>query len=95
MWLMLQQEQPDDYVIGTGVSHSVRDLVEAAFADRRPGLRGLRPDRPGSGHGPPRSRRWSPTPSKAREVLGWEPRVSFEELIEMMVEADLERLRAG
>ena len=91
MWLMLQQEEPDDYVIGTGVSHSVREVVEAAF-----GCVGLNADdylridpelaRPAD------IEEVVADPSKAREVLGWQPRASFEELVEMMVRADLEAL---
>jgi GDPmannose 4,6-dehydratase len=92
MWLMLQQSEADDYVIGTGVSHSVRDLVEVAFACV---------DLQADDHV-----RVDPTlarpadidelvadASKAREKLGWEPRTSFEEVVELMVRADLEQLQ--
>jgi GDPmannose 4,6-dehydratase len=92
MWLMLQQETADDYVIATGVTHSVRNLVEVAFA--HVGLnwqdhvvtdpRFIRPAEVDLLIG---------DASKARTGLGWEPTVSFEELIRMMVDADLERLR--
>ncbi|MSO30115.1 MAG: GDP-mannose 4,6-dehydratase [Acidobacteria bacterium] len=92
MWLMLQQSQPDDYVIATGVSHSVKDLVEIAFA--RVGLdwqkyvktdpRFLRPAEVDHLIG---------NPEKAKRVLGWKPSVHFKQLIEMMVDADVERLR--
>jgi GDPmannose 4,6-dehydratase len=92
MWRMLQQEGPGDFVVGTGVQHSVRDLVELAFSHL--GLdwkehvvqddRLLRPAEVET---------LVADPSKAREVLGWEPAVDFEELVRMMVEADLERLR--
>jgi GDPmannose 4,6-dehydratase len=88
MWLMLQQEQPDDFVVATGVAHSVRDCVDVAFEHAGlsvaehvvtdPGL--LRPAEVEHLIG---------DASKARRVLGWEPRVSFEELIRMMVDADL------
>ncbi len=88
MWLMLQQEQPDDFVVATGVAHSVRDCVNVAFEHAGlsvaehvvtdPGL--LRPAEVEHLIG---------DASKARRVLGWEPRVSFEELIRMMVDADL------
>jgi GDPmannose 4,6-dehydratase len=91
MWLMLQQEQPDDYVISTGVSHSVRYLVEVAFGHagldwRRyvqmdPKL--LRPAEVDHLIG---------DSSKARQALGWSPSVSFEQLVAMMVDADIERL---
>jgi GDPmannose 4,6-dehydratase len=94
MWLMLQQERPDDYVIATGVSHSVREVVEIAFA--RAGLEWekfvrtdpalLRPAEVDHLLG---------DASKARQVLGWTPRVDFRQLVEMMVDADIERLRAS
>ncbi len=91
-WRMLQQDKPDDYVVATGVKHSVRDLVELAF-DRvgldwhkhvvqEPKL--LRPAEIYNLCG---------DASKARKVLGWEPTVSFAELVQMMVDADLERVR--
>jgi GDPmannose 4,6-dehydratase len=91
MWLMLQQDKPDDYVIGTGVDHSVQDFVEQAFghvdldwkkyvviddAFKRPAeVDTLLAD-----------------PAKAKQKLGWEPKVSFEELVKMMVESDLKKI---
>jgi GDPmannose 4,6-dehydratase len=91
MWLMLQQEVADDYVIATGVSHSVGELVEVAFGHA--GLdwskyvkldpRFLRPAEVDHLIG---------DASKARAELGWAPKVSFEGLITMMVDADVERL---
>ena len=91
MWLMLQQPAADDYVIATGVIHSVRDLVAIAFA--RVGLnwqdhvktdpKFLRPAEVDQLIG---------DPSKARKELGWEPKVDFKQLVEMMVDADMERL---
>ena len=92
MWLMLQQDEPDDYVIATGETHSVREFVEKVF-DR------LELDWEKYVEIDPRYFR--PTEvdillgdaSKAREKLGWKPRVSFEELIHMMVEHDLELAR--
>jgi GDPmannose 4,6-dehydratase len=90
MWLMLQQDQPDDYVVATGVAHSVRDLVEIAFA--RVGLDWqkyvrvdptlLRPAEVDHLIG---------DPAKARSVLGWRTEVDFRSLVEMMVDADLAR----
>lgn len=91
MWLMLQQDHPDDYVIGTGESHSVEEFLEEAFAyvdldwqecveiDQR---------------------YFRPTevdflladPSKARKELGWEPKVTFKELVRIMVDADMEAI---
>ena len=97
MWLMLQQEAPDDFVIATGETHSVLELVEAAFA--RAGLdwrRHLVED--------PELRRPAEVDllqgdcSKAKRALGWQPKVGFRELIDMMVDADLKRyadLRSG
>jgi GDPmannose 4,6-dehydratase len=93
MWLMLQQEKPGDFVIGTGVSHSVRDLVDFAFQ-----AVGLNPEDhiridPELAR-PAEIEEVVADASKARRVLGWEPKVSCEEVIEMMVEADLEQLAA-
>ena len=94
MWLMLQQDEPDDYVIATGESHSVRKLVEVAFAHA-----GLDPDK--HVRIDPRFLRPAEVEhligdaSKAREKLGWEPRTSFEEMVRLMVDADLELLARG
>jgi GDPmannose 4,6-dehydratase len=91
MWLMLQQPEPEDYVIATGVEHSVREFVELAFDHA-----GL--DVEGHVHTDPSLLRPADIenlvgdPSKAREKLGWTPRVSFEELVRTMVDADLEAL---
>jgi GDPmannose 4,6-dehydratase len=94
IWLMLQQDEPNDYVIATGVEHSVRDCVEAAFEHA-----GLDVDR----HVVPDPDLLRPAEvdhlvgdaSRARAELGWEPRVSFHEMIQLMVDADLERLSAA
>ncbi len=89
MWLMLQQDQPDDFVVATGVTHSVRDCVQAAF--EHVGL-------PIEGHvvssdpellRPAEVEHLIGDASKARRALGWEPEVPFEQLIAMMVDADL------
>ncbi len=92
MWLMLQQDTPDDYVVATGQTHSVQRLVEVAFAcvdlnwqdyvvqDER----FMRPAEVDLLVG---------DPTKANQKLGWKPRVSFEQLIQMMVEADIELLK--
>ncbi len=93
MWLMLQQDEPDDYVIATGETHSVRELCEVAF-----GYVGLNWE----DHVVVDPQFYRPAevdlligdPSKARAKLGWQPTVSFEELIQMMVDADLQTLRA-
>ena len=89
MWLMLQQDEPDDYVVGSGKATSVRDLVELAF--RYAGLdmeKHLVIDQ--SFFRPAEVDRLLADSSKAKSKLGWEPQVSFEELIDMMVHADLE-----
>ena len=94
MWQMLQQDKPGDFVVATGVKHSVRDLVELAFAhvgldpakhvETDPSL--LRPAEVTTLCGDAR---------RARAALGWEPRVSFAELVRMMVDADLKRVERG
>ncbi len=94
MWLMLQQDTPEDYVIATGVTHSVRDLVRVAF--EHVGLNYedyvkvdpafIRPAEVDLLIG---------DPSKAKKQLGWEPEVTFEGLVAMMVDADLQRVANG
>lgn len=92
MWLMLQQEQPGDYVVATGEAHSVRELIELAFAaaglDWRPHVevdrRYFRPTEVDALCG---------DPTKARERLGWEPRIDFTELVGMMVRHDIDLAR--
>jgi GDPmannose 4,6-dehydratase len=92
MWMMLQQDRAEDYVIATGESHSVRELVEIAFAHVgldwqkyvRLDPRFLRPAEVEHLIG---------DSSKARASLGWTPAVGFKQLVEMMVDADLERLK--
>ncbi len=91
MWLMLQQDRPDDYVVATGVSHSVQDLVEVAFA--RVGLNWrdhVRIDP--KLHRPAEVDHLIGDSSKARTELKWEPSIDFKGLVEMMVDADLARL---
>jgi GDPmannose 4,6-dehydratase len=93
MWRMLQQPEPQDYVVGTGVAHSVRELVEIAFShaglDWRKHVvqdpRFLRPAEVDL---------LLADPGKAKSELGWGPEVSFEQLTRMMVDADLRRLSA-
>jgi len=94
MWLMLQQDRPDDYVIATGESHSVREVLDVAFGTL--GLdwqkfvetdsRYLRPTEVDHLRG---------DASKAAATLGWNPRVRFRELIEMMVRSDEADVRAA
>jgi len=91
MWLMLQQDTADDYVIATGVSHSVQQLVQSAFAHAgldwqkyvKTDPAFLRPAEVDHLIG---------DAAKARNLLGWEPEVNFEKLVAMMVDADIERL---
>ena len=88
MWLMLQQDQPDDYVIATNETHSVRELVEIAF--QRVGLDWQDYVVSDEAFARPAEVDFLIGDfSKAREKLGWEPRVNFRELVEMMVDADL------
>ncbi len=91
MWLMLQQEEPDDYVIATGETHSVREFLEEAF-----GYAGV----DWNGHVETDSRYFRPLEveslkgdaSKAKRRLGWEPKVKFKELVKIMVDADIKDL---
>ncbi|MGE0555835.1 MAG: GDP-mannose 4,6-dehydratase [Gemmatimonadales bacterium] len=93
MWRMLQQPEPDDYVIGTGETHSVRELVEIAFAHVGLDYREYVKTDP-SFLRPAEVDLLVADPSKARRLLGWEPTVDFASLVRMMVDADLERLAA-
>ncbi|MEN6332014.1 MAG: GDP-mannose 4,6-dehydratase [Smithella sp.] len=89
MWLMLQQEKPDDYVIATGETHSVREFVERVFSKL---------DLDYKKHVEVDPQYFRPTEvdvllgdsSKARKILGWNPKVSFDRLVDMMISADLE-----
>jgi GDPmannose 4,6-dehydratase len=94
MYLMLQQDQPDDYVVATGETHTVRKLVELAFSVV--GLdwqKYVKIDQ--SLVRPAEVDLLIGDPAKARRVLGWKPEVSFEQLVERMVRADLARLQGG
>jgi len=92
MWLMLQQEQPDDYVIATGETHSVQEFCEEAFAHAGLDWRGhvefderyLRPAEVDLLIG---------DASKARKVLGWQPKTRFKDLVKIMVDADINVLK--
>ena len=89
MWLMLQQSKPDDFVIGTGETHSVRDFLEAAFEVAN--IKGW------EDHIKVDKRFYRPAevdlliadPSKANRKLGWKPKTSFKDLVKMMVEYDI------
>lgn len=91
MWLMLQQDEPDDYVIATGETHTVQKLVEVAFSHA-----GLQWDRfvkqDPAFIRPAEVDLLIGDPSKAQKKLGWKPKVSFEEMIRMMVDSDIARL---
>jgi GDPmannose 4,6-dehydratase len=91
MWLMLQQDEPEDFVIGTGETKSVREFCEAAF-----GYVGLNYQdyvvQDPLFYRPAEVDLLVSDPSKAREKLGWSPTIGFEELVSIMVEADLARL---
>jgi GDPmannose 4,6-dehydratase len=89
MHLMLQQPEADDYVVGTGETHSVREFIEAAF--RHVGLNWQDHVRSESRFmRPAEVEQLTADPSKARRVLGWAPQTSFHDLVRMMVDADLE-----
>jgi GDPmannose 4,6-dehydratase len=108
MWLMLQQAEPDDYVLATGQSHSVREFVEAAFAHigRRIVWRGNGVDETGTDDKSDQAlvsidpRYFRPTevdqllgnPAKAKRKLGWSHRISFSQLVAEMMESDLQRM---
>ena len=92
MWRMLQQPEPADYVIGTGVSHSVRELVEAAFGHAGLDWRAYVKTDPAFMR-PAEVDVLLADPTRAREELGWRTTVGFAELIAMMVDADLARLQ--
>jgi GDPmannose 4,6-dehydratase len=94
MWRMLQQPDPRDYVIGTGLTHSVRDLVEVAFRHAGLDWRDWVQVDPAFIR-PAEVDVLQADPTKAERELGWTPTVSFEALIGMMVDADLERLGGG
>jgi GDPmannose 4,6-dehydratase len=92
MWRMLQQPRPQDYVVGTGQTHSVRELVEAAFG--HVGLDWQQYVKTDAKYvRPAEVDLLQADPTKARQELDWRPKVSFRELVAMMVDADLERLR--
>jgi len=92
MWLMLQVDKPDDYVVATGEAHSVREFVELAFSEV--GLdweKYVKVDK--KFFRPAEVEYLIGDSSKAKKVFGWEPKVKFDELVKMMVKADVERLK--
>ena len=94
MYLMLQQDKPDDFVIATGENHSVEEFVEAAF--KHAGISDFKKYIKAD----PRFNRPAEVydlkgkPEKAKKVLGWKPKINFKELVEIMVDADIKRLKA-
>ncbi|MGQ0602373.1 MAG: GDP-mannose 4,6-dehydratase [Anaerolineales bacterium] len=94
MWLMLQQATADDYVIATGETHSVRELCEVAFAHVGLDYHDFVVQDP-KFYRPAEVDLLIGNPEKAGRILGWEPQVSFRQLVEMMVEADLDALKNG
>jgi GDPmannose 4,6-dehydratase len=92
MWLMLQQDHPDDYVVGMGETHSVRKLCEVAFSAAGLDWENHVISDPAF-YRPAEVDLLVSDPIKAREELGWEAEVSFEKLIQMMVDADLKHLK--
>ena len=93
MWLMMQQDVPDDFVIATGVTHSIRELLEVAFAHAGIDDWESRVEQDQRFFRPAEVDLLIGDAAKARDVLGWKPKVGFEELIRMMVDADLEASR--
>jgi len=93
MWLMVQQDEGDEYVVATGITHSVRELVDIAFAHV-----GLDPDDyvhidESLVRGKAELHNLVGDPSKAKRKLGWEPTVTFDQLVQRLVDAEVERLR--
>ena len=94
MWLMLQQERPDDYVIGTGEAHSVREFVEMSFAHVNLDWHDYVEIDP-TYFRPAEVDYLLADASKARMILGWEPSISFPELVSLMIEADIKNLETA
>ena len=90
MWLMLQQPEPDDYVIATGETHSVREFCEAAFAEAGLDYRDYIVADPRF-YRPAEVEALVGDASKARGILGWRPTIAFRDLVREMVRADLDR----
>lgn len=94
MWMMLNAEEPADYVIGTGTIHTVREFCEVAFSRAGLDYREHVEMDPALAR-PPETHQLRADPARAMTSLGWEPEVSFTQLVEMMVDADLERVSPG
>jgi GDPmannose 4,6-dehydratase len=91
MWMMLQRDEPDNFVVGTGETHSVREFCEIAFShvDLDYAEYVIQDER---FYRPAEVDMLVSDPSKARSILGWEPTVDFKQLVTIMVDAELERL---
>lgn len=94
MWMMLQQEKPDDFVIGTGETHSVREFCEIAFAHVDLDYHEYVVQDP-KFYRPADVDLLISNPSKAHKTLGWEPSVTFHELVNMMVDEDIKQLSSS
>jgi GDPmannose 4,6-dehydratase len=92
MWRMLQQAEPRDYVVATGETHSVRDFAQRAFAEAGMNWRDYVRGDPALTR-PAEVELLQGDATRAREELGWTPRVGFDELVARMVDSDLRRLR--
>jgi GDPmannose 4,6-dehydratase len=92
MWLALQQATPDDYIIATGETHSVRDFCEIAIAHVGLNYTDFVVEDV-SDHRPPETGQLLGNPAKAHRVLGWKPKITFHDLVKMMVDADLKAIR--
>jgi GDPmannose 4,6-dehydratase len=95
MWLMLQQDEPEDYVVATGETHSVGELVETAFSHAGLDWRAHVRTDDALLRGRAELHNLVGDPSRAHERLGWEPTVTFEDLVRLLVDADLEALRVA
>jgi len=95
MWLMLQQDEPDNFIISTGETHSIRDFLDTGF--KHVGIkdwskyikvdpRFKRPAELFSLHG---------SSDKARKILGWQPKMKFKDLVKLMVDEDIKRLKSA
>ena len=94
MWLMLQQDEPGDYIVASGESHSVRELVQLAFAHVALDWEDYVRVDPALERGKAELHRLVGNPEKARARLGWKPELDFTGLVRLLVDSDLARLRA-
>ena len=92
-WLMIQQSKPDDYVIGTGESHSVKEFIDLAFKESGLGdwKKYIEIDK--SYYRPAEVNNLIADASKAKKILGWKPKTKFADLVKIMVNADIDEIR--